>query len=115
MERRVTIGDVVAEASRYFNVSTKDLLSRSLQGDRPWRRQIVMYLARNMTGRSWPAIARKMQLNHSTVMSGYQVIAKRLEQGDASTIIAVDEISRRVLGHYNSIEEAIVARLGRTL
>jgi chromosomal replication initiator protein len=71
-----TIQDITADA---FGVTRDELLSASRAARLAWPRQVAMYLAREHTGETLPAIgARFAGRNHTTVMHACRRTAQRI-------------------------------------
>lgn len=80
----------------YYGLSEIDLLSerRFRKISRP--RQIAMWLAKNMTTRSFPEIARQLRRSdHTTIMYGVQAIDNLIER-QPETIADLHAIKRRI-------------------
>jgi chromosomal replication initiator protein len=58
-------------------------------------RQIAMYLARELTGETLPALGRGFARNHSTVLHAHRRIAAGVERDDEATR-KVDELRERL-------------------
>jgi len=74
-DRKVTIDEIMRKICDYYNVRMSDLLSprRSRSIARP--RQMAMYLAKNLTSRSYPEIGRRFgNRDHTTVMHAVRKI-----------------------------------------
>src|SRR5687767_8624157 len=77
---RVKVGRVIAAVCRSFDgVSRERLLSYDRRDDVTDARIVAMYLARKLSGRSYPALAREFLRDHTTVMSAIRAVAGRLE------------------------------------
>ncbi len=87
-----TLAEIQAAACRHFDLSPEELLSHSRAARVAWPRQVAMYLARELTDESLPAIGRHFgRRDHTTVM--YAV--RRAEQkivADATSRKAVDDL-----------------------
>ncbi len=87
-----TLAEIQAAACRHFNLTPEELLSTSRAARVAWPRQVAMYLARELTDESLPAIGRHFgRRDHTTVM--YAV--RRAEQkivADSTSRKAVDEL-----------------------
>jgi chromosomal replication initiator protein len=70
----LTVSQILEAASSVSGVSVQALLSnrRSRRYARP--RQIVMFLSRELTTKSLPAIARSLGRDHTTVLHGARII-----------------------------------------
>jgi chromosomal replication initiator protein len=81
--------EIQAAACRYFDLTPDELLSPSRSTRITWPRQVAMYLARELTGESLPAIGRHFGgRDHTTVMHA----VKRTEER-----ISADSTSRRAV------------------
>ncbi|MCZ7540319.1 MAG: chromosomal replication initiator protein DnaA [Anaerolineae bacterium] len=98
LTRRTTnISDVLQATATYHQLSLDDLLSKRRTKEVVRARQIAMYLAREETDASLPEIGAAIGgRNHSTVLYGYQKIAKSVE-ADAALRREVSEIRRQLM------------------
>jgi chromosomal replication initiator protein len=69
------IQDITADA---FGLPRDDLLSASRAARLAWPRQLAMYLAREHTGETLPAIGARFARNHTTVLHAYRRAAQRI-------------------------------------
>ena len=69
-----------------------------------------MYVAREMTGRSFFFIGRKIKRHHTTVLYGVRVVQGLLDAGDAEIVAAVEAIMERlrVTAGASSDREALI-------
>ena len=96
MRRTTNISDVLQATATYHQLSLDDLLSKRRTKEVVRARQIAMYLAREETDASLPEIGAAIGgRNHSTVLYGYQKIAKSVE-ADAALRREVSEIRRQL-------------------
>jgi chromosomal replication initiator protein len=80
---RVTVDQVVDAVCRYYKVSEEAMASSSRSRTIAYPRQVAMYLARTETDASLPQIgARLGNRDHTTVLYGYEKIAKEVERDD---------------------------------
>jgi chromosomal replication initiator protein len=97
-DRRVTIEDIQRRVADYFNLRLSDMLAkrRALSVVRP--RQVAMYLAKQLTSRSFPEIGRKFGgRDHTTVMHAVRRI-EELRQTDSNIADDVDLLRRMLEG-----------------
>jgi chromosomal replication initiator protein len=86
--------EVQAAVCKHFGLDADDLLSSSRSPRVAWPRQLAMYLARELTGRSLPAIGRDFGgRDHTTVLHACRRTAARLED-DRVAREAVDNVRR---------------------
>jgi chromosomal replication initiator protein len=89
--RRFTVGDIQQHTCEAFGLSMEDLLSTSRAAPVAWPRQVAMYLARELTDQTLPAIGRAFGgRNHTTVMHACRRTAERM----ASDPEAYDTVRR---------------------
>jgi chromosomal replication initiator protein len=92
-----SIGEIQAAVGQHFGVSADELLSSTRATRVTWPRQVAMYLARELTGESLPAIGRHFGgRDHTTVLHACRRTSAR---------IASDEESRQAV-------ERLCANLG---
>ncbi|MGQ9851044.1 MAG: chromosomal replication initiator protein DnaA [Aggregatilineaceae bacterium] len=94
--RAPNLADVLQATATYHQLSLDDLLSKRRTKEVVRARQIAMYLAREETDASLPEIGAALGgRNHSTVLYGYQKIAKSVDL-DPSLRREVSEIRRQL-------------------
>jgi chromosomal replication initiator protein len=80
-----TIGEIQEATCEQFGVSPDELLSPSRTARIAWPRQVAMYLARELTGESLPAIGRSFGgRDHTTVMHACRRTSKQIASDQAS-------------------------------
>lgn len=88
-----SILDILRAVARYTKVPSVDIQSarRTLNVVRP--RQIVMYLAKELTLSSLPQIGRRLgNRDHTTVLHGHRKIKWLIEDGDTELSADIDNI-----------------------
>ena len=89
-----TIAEIQAAACDQFGLSTEELLSTARVARVAWPRQVAMYLARELTGQSLPAIGREFGgRDHTTVLHACRRTSARIAD-DASSREAVEKLCR---------------------
>lgn len=74
-ERRITVDHVKRRAMDWYKLQPGDLESRSRKRDVVRPRQIATYVARRLTGQSFPQIARRFgPRDHTTILHGCQLV-----------------------------------------
>jgi chromosomal replication initiator protein len=74
-----SIENIQAAAARLFGLTTEQLLSRSRAERFAWPRQLAMYLSRELTDHSLPAIGRAFgDRDHTTVLSACRRATERI-------------------------------------
>lgn len=94
---RPTIKRIIHVVADHYNVTADDILSarRTLNITRP--RQIVMYLARHLTIRSFPEIGRAIgDRDHTTVLHGVNKITKMMAKSPEMKT-AIDELTKEIM------------------
>lgn len=87
---------VQKEVARHFNVDISDIRGSSRTKDIVVPRQVAMYLARQLTESSLPAIGKAFGgRDHSTVLHACKIVAQKLT-GDRAFAALVEELSRRI-------------------
>jgi chromosomal replication initiation ATPase DnaA len=97
MPGRILVRRAIKATAEHFGTSPDVLVSA--RRTRPlvrWR-QVAMYVAREVTGRSLPFIGRKIGgRDHTTILHGVRVVKGLILAGDAETIAAVNQITERL-------------------
>jgi chromosomal replication initiator protein len=82
---RRTVAEIQAATCRLFAISGEELVSASRTARLAWPRQLAMYLARELTEESLPAIGRKFGgRDHTTVMHACRRTSERIGSDEAS-------------------------------
>jgi chromosomal replication initiator protein len=80
-----------------FSISREELLSSGRSGRVAWPRQVAMYLARQHTGETLPAIGRQFGgRTHTTVMYACRKAGERIAK-DSAAQAAVRDLERRLV------------------
>ena len=77
---------IINVVSRYFGISSEELLGKSRAKPYVYPRQIAMYLVRHHTSLSFPEIGRAFKRDHTTVLSADQRITKGLAEKQDATL-----------------------------
>ena len=97
------LSDIQAAVAAHFAISPLELVSRRRARRIARPRQIAMYLARELTPQSLPAIGRAFRRDHTTVMHACRVIERELEaNGDLGTEV---DVLRQVI--YDGDQQAL--------
>jgi chromosomal replication initiator protein len=99
-ERRAprSIAEIQAAACEQFDVTAEELLSTTRIARVAWPRQVAMYLARELTGESLPAIGRGFGgRDHTTVLHAWRRTGQRISS-DAAAHAAVAALVDRLGG-----------------
>jgi chromosomal replication initiator protein len=90
---RPSVEAIQQRTAEAFGISVEALLSPSRSGAVAWPRQVAMYLARELTDQTLPAIGRAFGgRNHTTVLHAYRRTAERIA-GDRDAYEAVRRLT----------------------
>lgn len=91
-----SVGDIKVAACERFGISVEELVSHSRAARVAWARQVAMYLARELTRESLPAIGREFGgRDHTTVLHAWRRTAERIST-DADRRTVVEELRERL-------------------
>lgn len=80
--RQITVEDIQKKVAEYYNLRLTDLLSDK----RPKRiaepRMIAMYLARKLTGYSFPQLGNAFGRNHATIMNAWSKVPELCDRNE---------------------------------
>ena len=80
-----SISEIQAATCKHFDLSPDELLSGARTARIAWPRQVAMYLARELTGASLPAIGREFGgRDHTTVLHACRRTSARLQSDETS-------------------------------
>jgi len=90
---RPSVEAIQQRTAEAFGISVEALLSSSRSGAVAWPRQVAMYLTRELTDQTLPAIGRAFGgRNHTTVLHAYRRTAERMA-GDPEAYEAVRRLT----------------------
>jgi chromosomal replication initiator protein len=93
---RRSIAEIKAAACEQFGISTEELVSAARTARLAWPRQVAMYLARELTQESLPAIGREFGgRDHTTVLHACRRTSERMSE-NVSSLTAVEELRTRL-------------------
>ncbi|HEV7807882.1 MAG TPA: chromosomal replication initiator protein DnaA [Solirubrobacteraceae bacterium] len=96
-QQALTIERIQQLTCEAFSISREELLSSGRSGRVAWPRQVAMYLARQHTGETLPAIGRQFGgRNHTTVMYACRKAGERIAQDPAAQAV-VRDLERRLV------------------
>jgi chromosomal replication initiator protein len=91
-----SIAEIQAAVGEHFGLTPGELLSTARTPRISWPRQVAMYLARELTGESLPAIGRHFGgRDHTTVLHAWRRTAKRIVD-DEQAREAVEKLCRNL-------------------
>jgi chromosomal replication initiator protein len=92
-----SIADIKAAACQQFGVSPEELISPARGARLVWPRQVAMYLARELTKESLPAIGREFGgRDNTTVLHAWRRAEQRIST-DLSSRASVEELRARIV------------------
>jgi len=74
----VTVDDIIAEISKFYNISVDDIKSKKRTSEVAFARQVAMYIAREMTDLSLPAIGDHFGRDHTTVIHSINKVEEEI-------------------------------------
>jgi Bacterial dnaA protein helix-turn-helix len=94
---RILVRRAIKVTAEHFGTTADVLVSARRTQPLTRRRQVAMYVARKMTGRSLSFIGRKIGDRHrTTILHGVRAIKGLLDAGDAEMVAAVGAIMERL-------------------
>jgi chromosomal replication initiator protein len=91
-----TVDEIQAAAAEAFGVTREEILARDRTPRVSFARQVAMYLSRELTDETLPAIGRRFGgRNHTTVLHAHKRIAGEMAH-DGQTLDAVESLRRRL-------------------
>jgi chromosomal replication initiator protein len=92
-----SISEIKAAACEQFGISPEELISAARTARLAWPRQVAMYLARELTQESLPAIGREFGgRDHTTVLHACKRTSERISENTSSRT-AVEELRTRLI------------------
>ena len=79
VNNEITIDSIIENVCAYYNVSVKEVPSRTKRREVANVRQVSMYLARKLTEQSLGEIGRAVNRDHATVVHSIKVVEQQLE------------------------------------
>jgi chromosomal replication initiator protein len=80
-KQQITIGNIIKLVCKYYNLSPKELVSRSRKRSVVRPRQVAIYLARKYTDQPLQAIGKSFNRYHATALHAIGTVEKGLQQG----------------------------------
>jgi len=94
-----SIAEIKAAACQKFGITAEELVSAGRTARLAWPRQVAMYLARELTQESLPAIGREFGgRDHTTVLHACKRAAERMSE-NISSRAAVEELRTSLSSH----------------
>ena len=87
-EKVISCDFIKETVAKYFSIDKDELAGSKRSNDIAFPRQIAMYLCRDVAGMSFPQIGIEFgNRDHSTVMHGYNKIAKEMKEKNSTKLI----------------------------
>jgi chromosomal replication initiator protein len=91
-----SVSDIKAAACKQFGISDEELVSHSRTARVAWARQVAMYLSRELTEESLPAIGREFGgRDHTTILHAWRRTEQRIST-DADRRAVVEELRKQL-------------------
>jgi chromosomal replication initiator protein len=78
------VEEIQERTAAAFGLTVEDLRSPTRAASVAWARQVAMYLARELTDATLPAIGKAFGRNHTTVMHACKRTAERIAEDPAA-------------------------------
>ncbi len=95
MKKAITIDKVAKAVAEYYNVTLQDFKSTSRNQKVSGSRHVAVYLAREITGKSFESIAEYFNKKHTTMLYSYEKIKEDIKH-DKELDRAVSEIKNKI-------------------
>jgi len=100
---RLTIQHIKEEVASRFNIKRQEIESSSRKKEIMQARHIAIYLSREMTDHSFPAIGRQFgDRDHSTIMHSYMKVKSMLEETPL-LYAEISEIQENLAARYSTV------------
>lgn len=93
----VTVDKIFATVYKKYGISKEDLIGKSRSREIAQARHVTIYLIRKITEMSLPNIGKIFNRDHTTVLSSWDIIEKKLKT-DAMLTIDINEMTKEVTG-----------------
>ena len=92
---QVIVDKVFSAVHSKYGIPKDDLLSQKRNKDIAFARHVSVYLIKNVTEMSYPGIAKIFNRNHTTLISSYELVAKK-RNSDPMFNIEISELLKEV-------------------
>jgi chromosomal replication initiator protein len=90
-----SVAEIQSAVADHYGITVEQILSPRRNASIVWPRHVAMWLAREMTGLSFPALARQFNRDHSTIIYAGQRVIRRI-QNDESAARDIDLLRQRL-------------------
>lgn len=99
--KSTTPKDILEAASKFYNISIKDLIGKGRKKELVWPRQVAIYLMREEINTSYPTIGQELGgRDHTTAMHAYNKILREIKEKENEKIKQEVESIKQLL--YNN-------------
>jgi chromosomal replication initiator protein len=78
--RSITPKDVLTAVSKFYDISSKDLIGKGRKKELVWPRQVTIFLMREEINTSYPTIGHELGgRDHTTAMHAYNKVVNEIE------------------------------------
>lgn len=93
--KSLTSKNILDAVSKYYNISTKDIISKGRKKELIQPRQITIYLMREENKTSYPTIGKEIGgRDHTTAIHAYNKISKKIKENNDKTKQEIDSIKQ---------------------
>ena len=92
----VNVNEIIKEVSKKLNIKVNDIKSEKRDRNITFARQVAMYISREITDLSYPAIGNYFEKNHASVIQSYKRIKSIIDEDN--------ELRQLILSISSSIE-----------
>lgn len=99
----ITLDNIIAEVTKAFEVSVKDLVSRKRPENIVFPRMVCFYLARELTNLTFTQIGDAFGRDHGTAIHGYEKVQDRMDS-DSKVKIVVNYLKDKLAREFFTTE-----------
>ena len=93
----VTVDKIFASIFKKYNIHREDILGTRRTKDITFARHVSIYLIRSITEMSYPNIGKMFNRDHTTIMSSYESVKKRMRD-DNMFELEISEMRKDIVG-----------------
>lgn len=103
--KSLTPKDILGAVSRFYDISTKDIIGKGRKKELVWPRQITIFLMRKELNVSYPTIGQELGgRDHTTAMHAYNKILDEVENKENEKIIQEIESIKQIIYNNNNYQ-----------
>lgn len=91
--KKITPKDIIEAAAKHFELEAKEITGSGRSKEISTARQVAIYLSREITELSFPALARDFKKNHTTILYCWEKVKKELKT-NAALEVQVKEVKK---------------------